>query len=427
MLIEFSVSNFRSFNSTQTFSMSAGNLKEESADRSFNLSNSEYLENLTLLKSAVVYGANAAGKSNFIKAIGAMKRIVTRSAKSGQRGDLLPVSPFKLNSKTVGNPSEFEVIFVSNGVRYQYGFSATSEQVYDEWLFAYPKGRAQRWFSRVWDKSSNDYDWEFGTSLLGEKQVWKKATRKNALFLSTAVQLNSEQLKPVFDWFSDTCRLIGVNGFPTEFSAKYCHKGESEEVLRFLKEADLGIDHIDITPNKFDVNEVLPDDMPDALREALVNEMKDIDQEIYEVTTYHNNEKGEAVPFEIDEESTGTQKLFAYSGPWLDVLKNGYVLVVDELHDNLHPRLVQYLVELFHQPKTNPKNAQLIFTTHETSILNQAVFRRDQVWFTEKNDLSETEIYPLTDFKPRKGRENLEAAYLAGRYGAVPYVKSSVK
>jgi Predicted ATPases len=129
------------------------------------------------------------------------------------------------------------------------------------------------------------------------------------------------------------------------------------------------------------------------------------------------------IPFILDDESTGTQKLFAFAGPWLDTLKNGYVLFVDELHDNLHPKLVQYLVELFHDAKTNPRNAQLFFTTHETSILNQSVFRRDQVWFCEKDERSATQLFPLTDFSPRKNRDNLEAAYLSGRYGAVPFIE----
>lgn len=137
----------------------------------------------------------------------------------------------------------------------------------------------------------------------------------------------------------------------------------------------------------------------------------------------HYNDKGEPVSFSLEEESHGTQKLFSLAGPWLDALDNGYVLLIDELHDTLHPKLVSFLVNLFNSPVTNKKGAQLIFSTHETSILNQSIFRRDQVWFCEKNELSETNLYPLTDFSPRKGRENLEAAYLDGRYGALPFIK----
>ena len=131
--------------------------------------------------------------------------------------------------------------------------------------------------------------------------------------------------------------------------------------------------------------------------------------------------------FDFEDEPDGTQKLFAFAGPWLDALKNGYVLVIDELHDNLHPKMVRFLVDLFHSAEMNPKNAQLVFTTHETSILNQKVFRRDQIWFCEKDAKQATNLYPLTDFSPKKGRENLEANYLAGRYGALPYLRNLKK
>lgn len=421
MLINFSTSNFRSFSDCQAINMMKSSLKDESETQFFSFEDTEYLNKFSLLKSAAIYGSNAAGKSNFIKAIATMKKIVLNSAKSGQRGDSLSVTPFKLKSSNLTEPSEFEVNIIADGVRYQYGFSTTTKRIIAEWLFAFPKGRPQTWFSREWDKETKDYEWHLGSNLSGEKQTWKNATRENALFLSTAVQLNSEQLKPVFDWFKLKLQLIGVNGFPIDYTAEYCHEGHTHKVLNFLKEADLGISNINVTSDKFDPNQ-LPDNMPEDLKNVVLNEFKDHD--VYEVKIVHQNQDGEDVNFDIDEESTGTQKLFAFSGPWLDVLERGLVLLVDELHDNLHPRLVQYLVELFHNKKTNPHNAQLIFTTHETSILNQEVFRRDQVWFCEKNESQSSELYPLLDFTPRKGKENLEASYLSGRYGAVPYVRN---
>ena len=420
MLIEFSVSNFRSIAGVQQLSFSASSLKEASQNQCFSPVGSGDVQKLTLLKSAVIYGANAAGKSNIIKALGAMRSVVLNSAKSGQRGDALPLVPFKLDVERLNKPSEFELVFVAQGVRYQYGFSASVKRVHEEWLFAYPKGRPQKWFSRVWDDEVKEFDWDFGTSLSGEKQVWKNSTRDNALFLSTAVQLNSEQLQPIFDWFKSGLHIIGVNGLSPAFSAQYCHDGAQASVLDFLKASDLGIEGLEIEADPFDEAN-LPEDLPQGLREVISAEMKD--KKVFEVKTLHRTLQGMPVPFELDDESTGSQKLFAFAGSWLDVLKMGSILVVDELHDNLHPKLVQYLVELFHNPKTNPKNAQLIFTTHETSILNQDVFRRDQIWFCEKDELQSTLLFPLTDFSPRKGRENLETAYLAGRYGAVPFIE----
>ena len=162
--------------------------------------------------------------------------------------------------------------------------------------------------------------------------------------------------------------------------------------------------------------------MPETIKNIIVEKLNG--EKLLSVQTIHKTHDGDLVSFDLEDESDGTQKLFAFAGPWIDVLKNGYVLFIDELHDNLHPKLVQYLVELFHNEKTNPKNAQLIFTTHETSILNQDIFRRDQVWFCERNFNQATKVYPLSDFSPKKGKENLEAAYLSGKYGALPFVHS---
>lgn len=418
MLVEMNVTNFRSLRGAQTFSLVKGKGDELAASNTFKVEAANQFE---LLRSAAIYGPNASGKSNFLRALETMKRIVLESATARQRGDRLPMTPFRLSPDTRQSPSEFEVTFVVSGVRYQYGFSATSEQIHEEWLLAYPKGRAQRWFTRIWVEEKNRFEWELGSSLVGEKQLWQKSTRDNALFLSTAVQLNSEQLQPVFDWFKSTLRMANVGGWAPSFSASLCESDEKAKVMEFLYAADIHIDDILVETKSFDPGD-LPDDMPDALRDAIVGDMKD--KKILDIKTVHKGSDGKPVTFDFKDESDGTQKLFSFAGPWIDTLENGYVLFIDELHDNLHPRLVRFLVELFNNPATNPKNAQLVFTTHETSILNQDVFRRDQVWFCEKDKVQATEIYPLTDFSPRKGRENLELAYLSGRYGALPFVKN---
>ena len=288
------------------------------------------------------------------------------------------------------------------------------------WLLAYPKGRAQRWFGRAWDPDSQQYEWELGNNLTGEKQLWQKSTRENALFLSTAVQLNSEQLQPVFDWFKKTLRMANVGGWAPEFSASLCEQEQKSLVMDFLRAADLNIEDILVEKKPFDTQS-LPADMPQSLQKIIADDFKD--KQVINIQTVHTGSDGKPVVFDLDDESDGTRKLFAFAGPWIDALANGFVLFIDELHDNLHPQLVQFLVQLFHNDETNPNNAQLIFTTHETSILNQEVFRRDQIWFCEKDDDQATTLYPLTDFSPRKGRENLELAYLSGRYGALPYIR----
>lgn len=392
MFIELIVENFRSIKSKQIFSLAKA--------KSMELVENSFLPAAPgaspLLKSAAIYGANAAGKSNFILALGAMNSIVVNSAKETQRGDKLAVVPFRLCESSTAQPTEFEVVFIAQGIKYQYGFALTAQKITEEWLYAYPNGKPQRWFIRAFDKSRNDYVWDFGSFFSGKKQLWKESTRSNALFLSTAVMLNSEQLKPVYDWFSDTLKVVAIGGWSAEYTAELCrdNKGKAD-VLKFLKSADLDIEDIKLG-----------------------------DADIIDLKTVHKTAAGNHVLFDLEDESDGTQKLFTFAGPWIDSLQNGKVLFIDELHDSLHPNMVKFLVNLFHNPKTNPNNAQLIFTTHETSILDQNVFRRDQVWFCDKAQDQSTSLYPLTDFSPRKGVENLEKAYLSGRYGALPLIST---
>ncbi len=417
MLIEFSVANYRSLRDKQTFTLARGNGDEMAATNSFTAKAANEFE---LLRSAAIYGPNASGKSNFLKAIEAMKDIVVNSATNLKRGDKLPVAPYRLSRATQSAPCEFEVIFLVEGVRYQYGFTSTEKRIDEEWLFAYPKGRAQRWFARAWNDDTGQHEWDLGNNLTGEKQLWQRSTRDNALFLSSAVQLNSKQLQPIYDWFRSTLRMTNVQGWNAGFTISLCHKDDKSKVLDFLRAADLDIDDILLETKPLDPK-ALPEDMPEYVKSALLSELKG--RELVDIRTVHKTTEGDSVVFDLEDESDGTQKLFAFAGPWLDSLKNGYVLFIDELHDNLHPKLVQFLVQLFHSDKTNPKNAQLVFTTHETSILNQEVFRRDQIWFCEKDDQQASHLYPLTDFNPRKGRENLELAYFSGRYGALPYIR----
>ena len=418
MFIEFTVKNYRSIKEEQVLSMvkAKGNELEET-----NSFLPDAPSSVPLLRSSVIYGPNAAGKSNVIRALMEMEFIVRHSASKNQEGDLISVTPFLFDETTSNEPTDFEMVFISEGIRYQYGFSATKTQVFEEWLIAYPKGRPQRWFSRAFDNESDEYEYKFSDNLTGQKSVWQNATRSNALLLSTAVQLNSDQLKPVYNWFKEKLRPTNINGWGPSFTASLCEDDDSkEEVLKFLKAADFDIHDIKVEKEKFDPKS-LPDEFPESIKEKIISEMKG--KEVIDIKTLHKTDAGNLVPLEFEDESDGTQKFFSFAGPWIDILKNGYVLIVDELHDSLHPKMVKYLVELFHSEKTNPNNAQLIFTTHETSILSQEVFRRDQIWFCEKDNTQASNLYPLSDFSPRKDKENIELGYLSGRYGALPFIR----
>lgn len=419
MLVEFSVANFLSIREQTTLSLVKAKGDELENTNSFD---PDALATPALLRSSAIYGPNAAGKSNVIRALRVMERMVLKSAGQSQVGETLPISPFLLNEASQSKPSEFEVTFVSQGVRYQYGFAATSERITEEWLLAYPEGKSQRWFDRFYDAESEEYEWKMGGFFTGKKKVWIDATRPNALFLSTAIQLNNQQLKPVFEWFAETLHVAGFGRWVPSFSIELCEKDDArEKVVSFLQAADIDIDGVELENEKFNIDD-LPDDMPDTIKNEIANKYRD--KSLVSVKTAHVSDSGKKVLFDLGDESDGTQKIFALAGPWLDTLENGYVLVIDELHDNLHPLIVEFLVKLFHGKETNPRNAQLIFSTHDTSILNQEVFRRDQIWFCDKDKHQATKLYPLTDFSPRKGIENLERGYLSGRYGALPYLKN---
>ncbi|MCU7934449.1 MAG: ATP-binding protein [Candidatus Thiodiazotropha sp. (ex Dulcina madagascariensis)] len=419
MLVEFSVKNFLSICEQATLSLVAVKGQELEETNTFQ---PDAPSTPAMLRSAAIYGPNAAGKSNVIRALQTMERLVIESAGQSQAGEALAVTPFLLNESARSQPSEFEVTFISQGVRYQYGFAATKERITEEWLLAYPKGRPQRWIDRAYDEKSQSYAWRTMDKLTGKKQTWQAATRPNALFLSTAVQLNNQQLKPVFDWFSDTLHVTGFGRWNPTFSIDLCEKEKTrEKIMSFLQAADIDIEGIELQNEKFNIND-LPDDMSEAAKNEIVEKYQG--KSFVSVKTSHVSDSGKKVLFDMDDESDGTQKIFALAGPWLDILENGYVLIIDELHDNLHPLIVEFLIKLFHSENTNPKNAQLIFSTHDTSILNQEIFRRDQIWFCDKDKDHATQLYPLTDFSPRKGVENLERGYLSGRYGALPYLKN---
>lgn len=412
MLIEFSVKNFRSIKERQKLSLVAASGDELRKTHTVNVLDSK----LTLLRSAAVYGPNASGKTNLIRALQTMKLIIRDSARN-QHGLDLPVTPYAFDQIAQEQPTEFEVIFVSNGIRYQYGFTATRKQIFEEWLLAYPKGRAQAWIDRKFDPQTQSYEWGNTDKLAGPKHLWQEVTRPNALFLSTAIQLNSKQLQPVADWFEMKLGILtGVGPMLPEFTVRYCQGSQSKRrIVHFLQTADFSIDNLEIK------REIAPNDHALAGFQLQVFGKDSGYVENVNIQFAHIGSDGTQVSLDLDEESDGTQKFFGLAGPWLTALEDGLVLLIDELNDNLHPNLVRFMVQLFHNQNINRRNAQLLFTTHETSILTQDLFRRDQIWFTEKDEYNATTLYPLSDFSPRKGVENIEKNYLQGRYGALPY------
>jgi len=419
MLIEFSVRNFRSIRETQTFSFAAGTGKERQAENTFD---PELPSTPRLLRAAAIYGANAAGKSNLVNTLAFVRDFVQTSASKAQEGDLIPVTPFRLDPETQQDASEFEIVFAEEGVRYQYGFAVTRERVMEEWLYAWPAGKSQRWFQRDYDPEAETYHWHFGPNFRGQKKVLEGATRANALFLSTAVQLNNEQLQPVYRWFSGRLVVIRAHGgFPSpcrDYTVQQCRDdAERQRIVQLLQVADLGIDDLKVETKFVVEEEELPADVTSNLGVAFVN------REVHRPLFQHTVGDGESsVSFELHDESDGTQNFFSLAGPWLYSLDKGMVMVMDELDASLHPLLVRFLVSTLHSSETNPHNAQLLFTTHSVTLMEGDLLRRDQIWFVEKGQDRATHLFPLTDFSPRKG-EAILRGYLHGRYGALPILR----
>jgi len=428
MLIEFTTKNFRSFRDETKLSMVATTDKDNSDNIILMDTNK-----LKLLKSTVIYGSNGAGKSNLIKALNAMKNIVLSSSKE-QRGDeIKDISSFAFDVKDKKLPTLFEVIFIVEDIRYQYGFSATKTKIYEEWLYAFPKSAKRIWFTRFLNEESDSYEWEHrnGKYLNASKdkmQLYIETTRDNELFLSKIIQFNNKEATPVFDWFRSELKCAGIDGWDDGENVTLDFlKSESKKklILGFLNDMDIQVSDIKVKEEKFDISKLnLPEKMPDDLKQKIT---KDFSNKVSVETSFMRKLKNEKmVGLDLDEESDGTQKIFSLLGPFLDALEKGYVVVVDELHNSLHPLILKYLVSLFHNKNINTKNAQLIFTTHETEILNQDIFRRDQVWFCDKDDTFVSQLIPLTDYKPRKS-EKLSKGYLNGRYGGVPLLEEDMK
>lgn len=418
MLLSFSVENFLSIADEQKLSL-VSDFGKELPSNAF-----EYNDKLKLLKSCVLYGANASGKSNFLKALLVMTTIITSSNSIDYP---LPVKPFLFEKEKRHEPSLFEINVVIDGDRYQYGFSCTKERIVSEWLYVHPNisGRKRVFFERVFDDENNCYEWNITNNIKGARAVWQQTTRDKVLFLTNSVALNCTTLKPLYDFFSKQLKIVfDTDLISPDYTADLIFNNQKEIVLKFLSAADLKIRDLNVKKEPIDLKKI-----KGVVSESIRNKIEKNSGSLYrlDVKTVHLDDQDQ--PIELDlysEESEGTKRLFAFAGPFIDVLKNGKVLVVDELNISLHPKLMEFLVNLFHSAKTNPKNAQLIFTTHETSILTQDIFRRDQIWFTKRNDKQQTILFPLTDFKPLKGsgKEKIDVNYLRGKYGALPHVDS---
>ncbi len=418
MLLQFSVNNFRSIKDTAVFSM---------ATATKDSGNSFKTRKYELLTSAVLYGANASGKSNILQAMAFMRKVVLNKIKVMQSTDMLPHDPFRLNISTQDASSKFEIVCFIGNIKYRYGFEADATTVYSEWLYADEKGKEAKLFYR--DAEDEEYvnpAFKEGYVFFDKKNS-KINISKNQLFIWKCDQNNGDIAKSILNWFNNFNMIDGLDH--TGYSNYTIKKMEDEhfknEIVKLVKTADIGIDDIalreEVVPA--DVFDKLP--LPEELKKKIVEDGGLMELSI---NTYHakyddgNNIAGRAI-FELDnEESLGTRKFFKMSAPILNTIEEGKVLIIDELDASLHPMLTMHLIRLFNDKKINTKNAQLIFATHDTNLLKPHIFRRDQIWFTEKDKYGSTHLYSLAQFKNVRQKEDFEKQYIQGKYGAVPYL-----
>lgn len=388
MLIQFTIENHRSIKESAVISFAA------SKDKSLE----EYLLPLdakkSLLPAIAIYGANAAGKSNVLHAMMMMRDMVVGEAAKASKGQKLPWEPFGSTKE----PTSFEIVFTYQNVRYAYGFSFDDKKIYSEYLYHWPNGREALIFSR-----END-EYEFRENV-NEQITLSNRTPENKLYLVSSNDWNLPQTENAYKWFLEKLTFLMEEEPATSETVAQIVSGDDKKA-RILKElllADLGITDVTIK-NLSGKNPTI-------------------------MTTHRILREDESVEYfqlSMDQESAGTQHFFARIGGWLQALENGALLVVDEIEDSLHPLLTKRLVEMVQDKTVNTNGAQLLFTTHDAMLLDLDFFRRDQIWFAEKDDRScATELYPLTSFSPRKG-ENVRKGYLKGRFGAIPFIGGDV-
>lgn len=433
MLLSFRFKNFRSFRDEQEFSMVASNLRGPTEPL---IETSR--KDLKVLPVAAVYGANASGKTNLLAALHFMAKTVRASFRNWTPGSEIPVELFGLDPETAFQPARFEVNLLLDGVRFQYGFVLDPSRVLEEWLYAFPEGRRQLWFSREHRDKTEHF--KFGKNLAGPNQTVRDVTRENSLFLSAAAQNNHAQVSPIYRWFQEDLDLVwGDRSALVSLSAKYLSApGLRQSLLELLTAADLGITNIafEEVPDR-GLQQLFRSEINyqwGALEEALAAFPKSLKPLPgrpranrsyaggYTVAISHcAGADKPPVVFGMEEESEGTRTLLGLAWPIFRCLERGGVLLIDELEASLHPLLARELIRLFSRPESNPRGAQLIFNTHDTNLLDPELLRRDQIWFCEKDREGASRLYPLSDFRPRR-MENVERGYLQGRYGAIPFL-----
>lgn len=421
MLVNFRVENFKSFKNENNINMYASKINDKLETHTISSEN----EKNRLLKSAVIFGPNASGKSNLIQAMSFMRKYVEMSANIGQAKENLAseIEPFILNSETENKPSSFEVTFIIDNIRYRYGFTVDQNRVWNEWLFHKISIKETPLFIR------SEQNIEYINTAFSEGKLIKKEnkTRENVLFLSVVAQFNGKISLKIFEWFEklNVTSNVGRNKFEHYTLDMLSNDDDREKISKLVKAVDVGIYNI-IKVDKVIEFDELPSYIKEQHKEKKISDIKRTTIETEHIKYGQEKKYLDSVNFNLRQESVGTQKFIMLAGPIIETLEKGEILIVDELDNSFHTMMTKFIVKLFHTPSINKKNAQLIFITHDTNILNQDCFRRDQIVFAEKNLFGESNLIPLLDFGIRKD-VSLEKNYLEGKYGGIPHISSDIE
>jgi hypothetical protein len=424
VLLAFRAENVRSLREESELSLLATRLADENAVR--NVTWREGGHPVGTLPVAAVFGANASGKTNVIRAMDDMRTHVLHSFRAGSPTGGISRRPYLLDPDRNSRPSRFEVDLVLAGVCYQYGFVIDDESVLEEWAYHYPHGKAARMFHR------RGSEMEFGTAGRAKSRAVAGLLRPNALYLSTAASANHDALLPLYDWFARNLVLAGesTRQLRQALTTQLLNdNGRRKPVLALLRAAAMGITGAKTQP----LDPVADERIRRAVRilTGLESDADGTDEgpdiEDLGLRLVHRGPDSD-IDLDPHDESFGTLVWFGLVGAVVEALANGTVLLADELDASLHPNLVRQLIRLFQSPESNPRQAQLVFNSHEITILGDSaadrLIGRDQIWFTEKGDDGSTRLYALADMEPRKD-DAISRRYLAGRYGATPNLSSA--
>lgn len=428
MLVEFKISNFRSFKEEVAFSMEP--LSQNG--KNYNVIDTGLKRIPQVYRTSGIFGANASGKSNLLSGL-AFLRLLVKSGASVNKDDKIPDERYALAGADFAEPTTMEVQFIVKDNLYKYGLNFRNDIIEKESLFFYPispSGSAKP--NRIFERSNvnGEINFEKSTGIL---QSWSNETLDNRLFLSQIVNNHKCEIKEVLDaynWFTQTLNLVDAHQVSEGFSLNKIAEGKGDKIIQLMKKADLGLDKITVRAVPLEELQSKAKEKDKKIPQKIIEALLNGKANIFDAKSFHKTEDGKQKEFDFDNtESDGTKSFLSLAGPFLETIENGEVIVVDELDDSLHPHLVKHLVELFNNAEINKNNAQLIFTSHAHYLMDGETLSRDQIWFVSKepNDGFYSSLYSLSDFGAMIKRKNISfyEAYMNGVYGAVPFVEKS--